>query len=114
MVSNDMKKINDLNYNAILDKSSGIVSIVYFSAIWCAPCKKLFPIFEEIATTYCHLKIQFFTCDVEESPNLSCLYSVLSIPTIILFKDKRIETIIGLKSKERLLSIIIPFVTDYI
>lgn len=96
----NLPNINDSNFQEILADSESVV--VDFSATWCGPCKKLAPLFEEIATTHCS-QARFLTCDVGESPSFASKYGIMSVPTIIIFKKgSPVETIVGLQSKERL------------
>ncbi|MBP7460001.1 MAG: thioredoxin [Candidatus Delongbacteria bacterium] len=96
----NLPSINDTNFQEILNAQSAVV--VDFSATWCGPCKKLAPLFEEIATTY-QSNARFMTCDVGESPDFARQYGIMSVPTIMIFKNgSPVETIVGLQSKERL------------
>ena len=59
---------------------------MYFYANWCAPCKILNPIFEEISIEYKE-KIQFVKLDIDNSYKIAKHYKIHLIPTIILFKN---------------------------
>lgn len=73
--------------------------IVDFFATWCGPCRMLGPVLEEISDSYKVIKI-----DVDECPNLSKEYGVMSVPTIIKFKDGiEIDKNIGFLPKEELI-----------
>ena len=69
--------------------------LVDFWAAWCAPCRAVAPITEELAKEY-KGKVKFAKVNVDENSNLSSKFKVLSIPTLIVFKDGReIERLIG-------------------
>ena len=66
----------------------------YFSAKWCAPCKQLAPIMEEVSKTIPVKKI-----DVDSESGLAVSYGIRSVPTVILMKDgSEFKRIIGVKS----------------
>lgn len=76
--------------------------LVDFWAPWCGPCRAVAPIVEELAKEYSG-KAGFAKVNVDEAPLLASQYGVMSIPTIMVFKDgKPAEQIIGYKPKNEL------------
>ena len=76
--------------------------LVDFWAIWCGPCKMVAPILEEIASEHGEIKIA--KIDIDANPNTAREYQIMSIPTMILFSDKKpVKQIVGAKSKAALL-----------
>jgi thioredoxin 1 len=74
---------------------STIPVLVDFWAPWCAPCRKMNPIIEELAKEY-EGKIKVGKVNTEESSGITSDYGIISIPTFIIFKDgKPIDQIIG-------------------
>jgi thioredoxin 1 len=67
---------------------SGLAVVVDFWATWCGPCKRIAPIIEELSDEY-SAKIKIGKINVEESPQTATFYGVMSIPTIIFFKNGR-------------------------
>lgn len=59
--------------------------LVDFFATWCGPCKMLTPVLEEMASERTDVKI--VKMDVDECPELSKKYAVMSVPTLMLFKN---------------------------
>lgn len=77
--------LNNEDFNTEIN--NGLV-LVDFYATWCGPCKMMHPIIEEISNNYPDLKI--IKVDVDKHEDLARNYAVMSIPTIILFKDGKI------------------------
>lgn len=85
---------------------SEIPVLVDFWASWCGPCKMLAPTVAQIAEEYSG-KIKVGKVNVDEEESLSREYGIVSIPTVILFKNgKPEETSIGLVPKEALVSML--------
>lgn len=86
--------------------SSKKTILVDFWASWCGPCQMIAPIVEEISNEMSG-KIEIGKLNVDEQPEIAIKYDVMSIPTLILFKDgKVVNTIIGYHSKEEILDFI--------
>ena len=67
---------------------SNDVVLVYFFATWCGPCKMLSPILEEMANERSSVKI--VKVDIDESMDLARRYGIMSVPTLLLFKDGKL------------------------
>ena len=77
-------------------------AIVDFYADWCMPCKMMSPIIDEIAEENENIKVG--KINVDENQELAMKYNVMSIPTIIIFKDGKIhKQFVGVTSKQDLL-----------
>jgi thioredoxin 1 len=77
-------------------------TLVDFWAIWCGPCKMVAPVVDEIAREN-EGKLRVMKLDVDDNQNTAMTYGVMSIPTLILFKDgKPVERIVGFKPKSDL------------
>ena len=87
---------------------SDLPVITDFWAEWCAPCKMIAPILVEIADEY-DGKVKVAKLDVDSNPNTAMAYGVMSIPTLIIYKNgQAVERIVGYMPKDRLLSRITP------
>jgi len=74
--------------------------IVDFFATWCGPCRMLSPVLEEIQDKYKIVKV-----DIDDSNDLAKKYGVMSVPTIIKFKNgEEIDKNIGFLPKEELIN----------
>jgi thioredoxin 1 len=87
---------------------SELPTVVDFWAEWCAPCKRIAPILEDIAAEY-EGQLKVTKLDVDENPNTAGVYGVMSIPTLLVFKEgEPVERIVGYMPKERLMDKIKP------
>jgi len=94
--------LNDSNFN---DKITGDTPIlVDFWAEWCGPCRLVAPVLDEIAKEY-QGKISIGKLNVDENPRTSASFDVMSIPTMILFKDGvEKKRIIGARPKHNIVN----------
>lgn len=89
-------KVTDQNFDT--EVNSGL-TLVDFWAPWCGPCKMLGPVIEELSSDF-NGKIKIAKLNVDENPMVSSRYSVMSIPTMILFKNgEPVEKIVGFQPK---------------
>jgi thioredoxin 1 len=73
--------------------------LVDFSATWCGPCKKLEPVVHEIAGDY-DGRLKVVRVDVDKAPSTAAKFAVMSVPTLILFRDgQAIDQVTGLVPK---------------
>lgn len=83
--------------------------LVDFWAPWCGPCRMVAPVLEEVARDYTG-KIKVVKLNVDENPDAASRFGIMSIPTMILFKEgSAVEKIIGFRKKEELAGIIDRF-----
>ena len=80
--------------------------LVDFWADWCMPCKMLAPTVDEIAAEYAG-KIKVAKVNVDEQPEIALNYKIMSIPTLILFKDgAAADKAVGVQPKERIVEML--------
>lgn len=92
-------KFTEDNFEAEVLKSDKVV-LVDFYADWCGPCKMMAPIVEKLAEEY-EGQAVIGKLNVDDEPFVSSRYRVLSIPTLMFFKDgKEADRIVGAVDKE--------------
>ena len=103
-MSENCLKITSDNFDEIIRQND--VVMVDFWASWCGPCKMLGPIIDQLAQE-CAGRALVGKVNVDEEQELAVRYGVMSIPTVILFKDgQEVNRVVGLQSKQALLSML--------
>lgn len=97
----DMVHLTDANFEDEVVKSP-VPTLTDFWAAWCGPCKMVAPILDQLAGEYGD-KLKITKLDVDQSPTLATRFGVMSIPTLILFKDgEPVGRLIGFRPKQQL------------
>ncbi len=92
-------KLNDENFNKEVIEADKLV-LVDFYADWCGPCKMMSPIIDKIAEEN-NDTVKVCKLNVDEAQDIAMEYDVMSIPTLIMFKNGNIvDTMVGLQAKE--------------
>ncbi len=100
MADNIMEVTDDSFEKEVVGSDS--LTVVDFWAEWCAPCKMIAPIIEELATEYSG-KIKFGKLNVDDNKRTAMKYNIRGIPTLLVFKGgDLVDQIIGVKGKEEL------------
>ena len=98
-------KISNENFENEVKKSDKVV-LVDFYADWCGPCRMMSPIVDEIASEATE-NVKVCKLNVDECQDIAIEYDVMSIPTLIIFKNGEvINKLVGLHDKESILNLI--------
>jgi len=102
--------LTDATFEQVVEKRKG-VTLVDFWAEWCGPCKMIAPIVEQIAEEN-DGKLTVAKLDVDQNGETAMKFGVMSIPTLILFKDGQpVERLVGYRPKEQLMAKIRPYLS---
>ena len=82
-MSDLVQSLNDAGFAAAVAKG---VSLVDFWAAWCAPCREVSPLVDQLAEQF-KGRAAFFRVNVDDNPKTSEAYDILSMPTLLLMKD---------------------------
>lgn len=98
-----VKKITNKEFAEVKESE---VAVVDFSAAWCAPCKMLAPVLEEVSEELAG-SAAFYNVDVDENPDLAQQYDIVSIPALVVLKngDKQ-DVQVGFQPKDAIISFI--------
>lgn len=92
-------KFTDANFQEEVLKADKL-AIVDFYADWCGPCKMLGPVIEQLAEEY-EGSVKIGKINVDDSPAVAQKYSVMTIPTVMFFKNgEPVHKIVGVERKE--------------
>ena len=101
-MAGNITTLTDTNFNEEVKGSSEPI-LVDFWAEWCGPCKMIAPILEEIAGEHAG-KVRIGKLNVDDAPSTAQEFQVMSIPTLILFKDGEPQKrLVGARGKGQLL-----------
>lgn len=96
-----MNTFTDDNFKAEVSDFDGVV-LIDFWAEWCTPCKIQGPIIDALAEKLANNpKLKIGKLDVDDNPETQAAYSVMSIPTLIIYKNGEVvDSLVGLRQEE--------------
>lgn len=94
MASENIVQVSDADFEQKVVDGQGL-TVVDFWAEWCAPCRIIAPILEELAQEYAG-KVTIAKLNVDENPQTAARFGIRSIPTLLFFKGgERVDQVIG-------------------
>lgn len=91
------QKVTTENFESLVNAPAAVID---FWATWCGPCRRIAPIIEELASEY-EGRVQIAKCDIEECDELAERFHIMSVPTLLFFKNGEVaDKIIGAAPKE--------------
>ncbi len=104
-MANEVAKVDESTWDADVMQSPELV-MVDFWAVWCGPCQIVAPIVEELAQEYAG-KLRVRKLNTDENQEIAGRYQIMSIPTILFFKNGQpVEKLIGARPKRQFKEII--------
>ena len=98
------KEITDATFSQEI--SEGLV-LVDFSAPWCGPCRMQAPILDQLSQKYDETELKITKLNVDDNPQTAASFGVMSIPTLLFFKDgELVEKRVGVQPKPALEEIV--------
>lgn len=102
MAGSNLIEISDSDFESEVLQSD-VPVLVDFWAEWCAPCRMVAPILEELAVEY-DGRLKIAKVNVDHSQEIAARYEIMSIPTVILFRDgQAVKHVVGALPKESLI-----------
>lgn len=93
--------VTDADFESVVEQNTGL-TVVDFWATWCAPCRMIAPVLEQLAEEYAG-KARVAKLDVDTNVRTASRFQVRSIPTLLFFKDgKVVDQVIGAVPKPQL------------
>lgn len=100
-----VEQLTDAKFKAEVEDKGG-VAVVDFWAVWCGPCQAMGPNVEALSEEFAG-KARFYKMDVDAERDIPSQFGIMSIPTLLFFKDGAVaQKSVGLKSKEQLAQIL--------
>ena len=101
--------VDEANFEQAVLKAAAPV-LLEFGAVWCQPCKQLEPVLLKLGDQWGE-KVLLAKVAVDDSPDLAMRFTVMSVPTVILFKSgQAVQRFSGFQSREKLLEKLAAFI----
>ena len=105
-------KVEDASWDSEVMKAPELV-MVDFWAVWCGPCQMVAPIVDELANEYAG-KVKVRKLNTDENPEVAGRYQVMSIPTILFFKNGQVvEKLVGARPKRQFKDMIVQLLAQH-
>jgi thioredoxin 1 len=104
----DLTQVTDANFESMVAGSSKPF-VLDFCAPWCGPCRMMEPVLKEVADEYDAVTVG--KLNVDENPAIATRFDILSIPTLLIFKNGQVaKKLVGAMPKKRLVEELAPYI----
>ncbi len=105
-----MSSVKVLNTDTFDSHVKSGVTVIDFWAPWCGPCKMLAPVIEQISDEYGG-RLQICKVNVDDNQNLAARYGIMSIPSVLVFKDGEVvDKMVGSRPKSQIKEMIDKYI----
>ena len=105
-----MSSVKILNAETFDTEVKTGVTVIDFWAPWCGPCKMLAPVIEQLGEEY-GATVQICKVNVDDNQNLAARYGIMSIPSVLVFKDgEAVDKMVGARPKAQIKEMINKYI----
>lgn len=86
-----LDSVTDVNFHDKVRERTG-PTVILFTGSWCQPCKKMYPIIEDLSRSFLG-EVAFYTADIEETDQFASELGIRSVPSVALFTEGMVQTV---------------------
>lgn len=107
-----MNTLTDADFDAKQEEIKSKVAVLYFSALWCMPCRALGPIMNSVSTEFGET-VEFLKIDIDDNVELPEKFGVRAVPTVVMLKNGVVvQQFVGLQPKAKIVEALTNLVME--